>query len=383
MSGTKKYMKYIYISKKIRPEIENYCQSKNITLVTRFINEYNLEKFIQTELRNLNSINYLILDLQAIVNLTDEDEIISKITLIRKMYNIRIVIIAEGYKQGNILLGKIFNLGIYNIITATDNVTFNVELEKVLSEEGMTFGNAIKYKIDNPIVSINKTAKLVKENYIKVKQTVSIGVIGTERHIGATTIALNIAKYLNELTNIKACYIENNNNNSMINLLENKSAIYSSNLDKINYKDIDIFLKPKNMSDILAINYNFYIYDYGALNEMSEEEIMSFLTRDLKIIVSGNKMWEIPNLIKCFQIIGEDPNSYLVFNFVNDIEKESFRMSLGDYWKDRMTYSEYITNPFDVGNRSFFELILKPYLINTDIIEKKKKFRLFNKRGNK
>lgn len=106
MEEIKRYKKYIYISKKVIPELEEYCMKNNITLVTRFINEYNLEKFMQTELRNLNSIDYLIIDLQAIENLTSDDEIISKITLIRKMYNLRIIIIAQGYKHGNILLGS-------------------------------------------------------------------------------------------------------------------------------------------------------------------------------------------------------------------------------------------------------------------------------------
>ena len=56
MDEIKKYKKYIYISKEIQVELENYCQENNITIVTRFINEYNFEKFMQTELRNLNSI---------------------------------------------------------------------------------------------------------------------------------------------------------------------------------------------------------------------------------------------------------------------------------------------------------------------------------------
>ena len=316
MEITKKYKKYIYISKEVKPIIEEYCSQNNISLVTRFINEY--------------------------------------------------------------------NLGIYNIITAVDDIGFKEELEKTLSEEGMSFGNSIKYKVDNGVIAINQTTKLIKENFIRVKQTVSIGIVGTENHIGATTTAINLTKYLSELTNIKSCYIENNNHNSIINLLENKEAIYSENLNKINYKGIDLFLKPKNMSDILSNNYNFYIYDYGSLNEMTEEERMSFLTRDLKLIVSGNKEWEIPNLIKCFQIIGEDINTYLIFNFVEDSQKENFRSSLGEYWKERVTYSEYITNPFIVGNKYFFENILKPYLINTDVTEKKKKFDFFKrKRGKK
>ena len=296
------------------------------------------------------------------------------------MYNLRIIIIAEGYKHGNILLGKIFNLGIYNIITAIEDNAFKGELDKALSIEGMSFGSSIKYKIDNQVIAVNQTTKLIKENYIRVKQTVNIGVVGTERHIGATTLAINLTKYLSELTNIRACYIENNNHNSIINIIENKEAIYSENTDKITYKGIDMFLKPKNMSDILANNYNFYIYDYGALNELSEEEKMSFLTRDLKVVVSGNKVWEIPNLINCFQIIGEDISTYLVFNFAKENEKENFRISLGEYWKERATFSEYITDPFIVGNKYFFETILKPYLINTDVTEKKKKFNLFKKK---
>lgn len=98
------------------------------------------------------------------------------------------------------------------------------------------------------------------------------------------------------------------------------------------------------------------------------------------MIISGNKVWEIPNLIKCFQTIGEDINTYLIFNFAKENEKENFRISLGDYWKDRATFSEYITDPFVVGNKYFFETILKQYLINTDIAGTKKKFNFFRKK---
>lgn len=381
MEETRKFKKYIYISKEIKPVIEEYCDKNNIILVTRFINEYNLEKFMQTELRNLNSVDYLIIDLKAIEHLTDDDEIIAKITLIRKLYKLRIIIIAEGYKHGNVLLGKIFNLGIYNIITGADDVSFSEELKKALSDDGMSFGNSIKYKLDNNLIAVNQTTKVIKENFIKVKQIVNIGVVGTERHIGATTLAINLTKYLSELTNIRACYIENNNHQSVARMAESSEAIQYEGMKKIVFKGIELFSKPENMSDILSNNYNFYIYDYGALNEMSEEEKNSFITRDLKIVVSGNKLWELQNLIDAFTIVGKDINTYLLFNFAKESEKESFRISLGEYWKDRTTFSEYITDPFEAKNKYFFENILKPYLINTDITEQKKKFSFFKKRG--
>lgn len=374
------FKRYIYISTENRAIIEDICKEKGMILATRFINEYDLSKFLQTELRNINFIHYLILDLKSFTKLTKEDEIIKKLTLIRKMYNSRVIIIAEGYKQGNLLLGKIFNLGIYNIITATDDVKFREEFEKTLNEDGMTFGNSIKYKVDSQVLAINQNTKLVKENYIKVKQNVNIGIAGVEKHIGATTVAVNLTKYLSELPNIRACYIENNSNDSLLSIIEDEESIFEKDTRKITYQGIEMFLRPKTMSDILACDYNFYIYDYGALTEMSEEEKNSFMTRDLKILVAGNKIWEIPKLIEAFQVIGEDPTTYLLFNFVSNEEKEEFRKSLGDYWCKRAMFSELVLNPFQIKNRDFYAKVLKPYLLENEIVEKKKKFNFGRKK---
>lgn len=375
-----RFKKYIYISKEPRAIIENYCKEQKINLVMRFINEYNLKKFLETELRNLNGVDYLIIDLQAIINSTSENEIVSAIELIRRMYNVRIIIIAEGYREGNVLLGKIFNLGIYNIITAKNDVMFQDEIEKVFSNEGMTFGNAMKYKINDSMLVINKTTKVVKENIRRAKQTVTIGIAGTERHIGATTVAINIVKYLSELTNVSACYIENNNHNSIYSLVEDESlqTIYNEVLRKISYNGIDLYEKPKNLAEILKFEYEFYVFDFGNFEEMTEEEKSSFMTRDLKIIVSGNKAWEINKLIETFMIIGEDVNSHLIFNFVRNEDKETFRQSLGNFWKDRSSFSEFVPEPFIVGNKGFYETILKGYLLNSNIEEVKDKKSVFD-----
>ncbi len=375
MEMNRLYKKYIYISKEPRAIIEDYCKEQRINLVMRFINEYNLKKFLETELRNLNGVDYLIIDLQSITNTTSEDEITSSIELIRRMYNVRIIILAEGYKEGNVLLGRLFNLGIYNIITAKNDVIFSKEIERAFSKEGMTFGNAMKYKINDNMLVINKTTKVVKENIKRAKQTITIGIVGTEKHIGATTVAINIVKYLSELTNVTACYIENNKHNSIYSLVEDESipTIYNDVLRKITYKGIDLYQRTENLADILKFEYEFYVFDFGNLDEMSKEEISSFLTRDLKIIVSGNKAWEINKLIETFMIIGEDSNSYLMFNFVRNEDREKFKESLGKFWKERASFSEFVPEPFVVGNKNFYEKVLKDYLLNTTIEEVKEK----------
>lgn len=380
MESDRLYKKYIYISKEPQAIIEEYCKEHSINLVMRFINEYNLKKFLETELRNLNGVDYLIIDLQAIINSTSENEIVTSIELIRRMYNVRIIIIAEGYKEGNVLLGRIFNLGIYNIVTARNDVIFSDEIEKVFSAEGMTFGNAMKYKINDNMLVINKTTKVVKENIKRAKQTITVGIAGTEKHIGATTVAINIVKYLSELTNVTACYIENNNHNSIYSLVEDESiqTVYNEVLKKITYKGIDLYERPENLADILKFEYEFYVFDFGNFTEMTKEEISSFLTRDLKIIVSGNKAWEINKLIEAFMIIGEDRNSYLMFNFVKNEDRENFKESLGKFWKERTYFSEFVPEPFVVGNKHFYDNVLKDYLLNSNIEELNEKKGIFN-----
>lgn len=380
MESDRLYKKYIYISKEPQAIIEEYCKEHSINLVMRFINEYNLKKFLETELRNLNGVDYLIIDLQAIINSTSENEIVTSIELIRRMYNVRIIIIAEGYKEGNVLLGRIFNLGIYNIVTARNDVMFADEIEKVFSAEGMTFGNAMKYKINDNMLVINKTTKVVKENIKRAKQTITVGIAGTEKHIGATTVAINIVKYLSELTNVTACYIENNNHNSIYSLVEDESiqTVYNEVLKKITYKGIDLYERPENLADILKFEYEFYVFDFGNFTEMTKEEISSFLTRDLKIIVSGNKAWEINKLIEAFMIIGEDRNSYLMFNFVKNEDRENFKESLGKFWKERTYFSEFVPEPFIVGNKHFYENVLKDYLLDSNIEELNEKKGIFN-----
>ena len=204
----KKYKKYIYISDKINPFIEEISKEMEISLLTRFINQYNLETFLQSELKNLNNIEFLIIDYNAIKNQTKENDIVTALSRIRRMYDIRIIFIMEGAMKGNILLGRLFNLGIYNIISATNDVLFKEELKKTLSEKGMSFANAVKYQLDKNVFAINNNTNVIKETFVKVKQVVSIGVCSTERHLGATTQAINITKFCCCVNDVKQKYIK-------------------------------------------------------------------------------------------------------------------------------------------------------------------------------
>lgn len=376
----KKYKKYIYISNKINPFIEDVCKEQNISLLTRFINEYNLENFLQSELKNLNNIEYLIIDYNSIKNNTKENDIVTALSRIRRMYDIRIIFILEGAMKGNVLLGRLFNLGIYNIITATNDILFKEELQKTLTEKGMTFANAVKYQLDKNVFAINNNTNVIKETYIKVKQVVTVGVCSTERHLGATTQAINMTKYLSELLNIKVCYIENNNHNSIVEIYNtsNKDEVtYYENAGKIEYEGIEMFMKS-NIGEIMNNNYDFYIFDFGSMEEMTDNDINSFLTKDIKFVVSGTKAWELRNLFETFEKIGNDKSVNFIFNFTQKEKQNFFKDNMGDY-KDNTFFSDYIENPFVVGNKIYLEKIFKPFILNSNLEEVDKKKSWLNK----
>ena len=379
----KTFQKYIYISNVVNPIIEDVCKENKIHLICRYINDYNLESFLQSELTNLNNIDYLIINYSAINKMTKENDIITTIEKIRRLYELRIIFILEGATKGNTLLGRLFNLGIYNFITATNDILFREELIKTLSPKGMNFANSAKFKLDNNFFVVNGNSKIVKENYIKVKQKVTIAVCSSERHMGATTQAINITKYLSQLPNVNVCYIENNNNNSIIQIYNtsNKEEVnYYEESGKIEYQGIEMYMKS-SISEIINDKYDFIVFDFGSMQEMNDSEVSNFLTKDIKFIVSGTKAWELPGLFECFEKIGNDKNINFIFNFTKKEDKQFFRNNMGDF-KENTIFSEYIDDPFIVANRLYLERIFNPFILNTDIKEvKKNKFmQLFKKK---
>lgn len=377
------YQKYIYISNAVNPIIEDICRENKIHLVCRYINDYSLDSFLQTELTNLNNIDYLIINYAAINKMTKENDIITTIEKIRRFYDLRIIFILEGATKGNTLLGRLFNLGIYNFITATNDILFKEELIKTLSPKGMNFANSVKFQLDNNVFAINGNTKVVKETYIKVKQKVTIGVCSSERHLGATTQAINMTKYLSQLPNINVCYIENNRNNSIIQIYNtsNKEEVnYYEESGKIEYQGIEMYMQS-SISEIMNDKYDFLIFDFGSMQDMNDSEVNNFLTKDIKFIVSGTKAWELPGLFECFEKIGNDKNINFIFNFTKKEDRQFFKNNMGDF-KENTMFSEYIEDPFIVANKLYLERIFNPFILNTDIKEvKKNKFvQLFKKK---
>ena len=264
----------------------------------------NLQEFAIRELQNLSNFKYLILD---ITDLKEKQEsIIKSVVAIKSMHNIRIIIMATGYKEGDEILSKLFKEGIYNFITADSYQKQEEEFKKCLSKEGNEYKDAIRFRVeDNNVNSKNKV--IIKREYKKIKQLLTVAISGTQNHIGVTTQALLLCKFFNE-RGLKACYVCANNSSD----IEELQILSGKELNKgmFQYGGIDIYTKDEKIS-AMAYGYDVYIYDYGVL---TDNNINLFLKNDKRIIVGGSKLWEIRKIFLSFERLKEVEDVYYIIS---------------------------------------------------------------------
>ena len=130
------------------------------------------------------------------------------------------------------------------------------------------------------------------------------------------------------MPNSSACYIEYNDHETLESIKPLKGSIFYQDAKKIAYQGIDMFFMPKSIADIQKYEYEFYIYDFGNIDNLSTDIKNNFMSRDLKIIVSGKKPWEEQGLIQALVEMGADNNSYIMLNFIDESRRNDVKQEL-------------------------------------------------------
>ena len=145
--------------------IMDVCKELQITILSQ-VDEVDFLQYIKETKVNFKLIKYIIIDLRCLKG-TEENQI-NAISYFKELYpSIRIVILANGYDEQNIILTSLYEKGIYNIINTNEIETARKELKKCLSEEGITKKEAKRFKRMEEVKS-EKTNKF-KEMITKIK----------------------------------------------------------------------------------------------------------------------------------------------------------------------------------------------------------------------
>lgn len=231
------------------------------------------------------------------------------------MYNIRVIVVALGHEEGDRLLSKLFNEGIYNFVNAKPYYEQKEQFRNCLSAEGCQYKDAISFRQKTEETKKNKV--IVKKEYKTLKQFVNIAVTGTEKYIGVTKQAI-----LMKSLNMNACYIYSTDKDEIKNIETLEGVIKKDNM--YSYREIDLYSNT-NKIDAMQYGYDFYIYDYGTLNENTLD---NFLSKKVKIVVGGTKAWEKDETFRVLSLLEKIPEINYIFSFSSDEEKAKFKRTL-------------------------------------------------------
>lgn len=177
---------------------------------------------------------------------------------------------------------------------------------------------------------------------------------------------------------MNACYICANNKNEIKNIETLEGVTIKDNI--YSYKGIDLY-SNLNKVDAIKSGYDFYIYDYGILDENLFD---NFLSKEVKVIVGGTKSWESDNTFRVLSLLEKIFDVNYILNFSSDEEKAKFKKMLGGIFKN-IYFSEYSPDPFkDNINTKIYHEIFKEYIEEKSnritVIEKNAIFDIFKRR---
>lgn len=301
-------------------EIEQAIRSRNEEILFSQIGE---DIDIDSEMDKIVriSVKYLIVDISSV----NEEKVVDAIRKcrIRKGENTRIIIIAPNCLPGNLIISRLVNMGVYDIINPSGEENEMVILPSLLQviEEKTPYWKAVKWDITSgevPLTSqsqsqnkkiqdkrstekekvIEKVTEKVVERTVTIEKeriigTVVIAVAGTMKRIGTTHTALSIATYLQKQNfNVAVMELQDKKDFTAI---KNAYVDVKDDGDSFILNSITFYPYNANLSilDVFQQEYNYIILDMGTYQECNIEE---FKRANARIIVSGVKEWEVTEL---------------------------------------------------------------------------------------
>lgn len=330
------------------------------------MSEVYINKYIKEQINNLSGVDIMIIDLSCVIDL--DTEIISSIETLKIMYGqLRIILLATQIQPGNELLVKCVQMGIYDIITATDFVEIKEELRQCVID-GKQYRDALRY-----LKPKDEDKTVGKQVRIKPKQNanrVMIGLAGSESRIGATHNAIVIANTLRR-------------SGYMVALLEMSSHpifgdirdSYEEQADdalhfSVNGIDYYPSVQAAEVNAIMARAYNFLVIDFGCFKTM---DAITFNKCEIPIIVAGSKPWELDAVNKLFvEAVHENLVRYnFLYNFTDEKYRDDIKSGMAEL--RNVFFAPVTVDPFTAVEVGLCEQLCGDYFDRSEQQEKKRK----------
>lgn len=291
----------------------------------------------------------------------DAEKISEEIIRLSNANNAEIIIFCPGYNPKSEIIRELSKRQIYNYIFSVNPTGQKEQIMKCITGY---------YRV-NGMEEIEEIKISEEEEKSVERKFKSIAVAGTMARIGTTTQAIQIVKYL-LLKGHKACYIELNDNGYVKSIDQYFECTHDPILGKVTYENTDMYYDIDHISEILHLDYDFYVYDYGVFTDTNFNRI-SYQEKDMCLMVCGAKPSEIGKTNKIFQSGYYNQVSY-IFNFVSEIDKPDI-LSLMEQEAEKVFFAGYAPDPFHFTLENSYLMDLLQVEDKTKITEKRPWFK--------
>lgn len=284
--------------------------------------------------------------------------------------NIRIIVMAEGYNINSQIVQAAIAARVRFFMVGTNPSMLRRELSDAL--DGKTNIEAVFEALPTEDQR-DKRKDEIESSYIS---SVTIAVVGSTTRIGTTTQALQIVKHI-LLEGCTACYIQLNSSDYVQRISEfYTDSVCDDEIGMVTYQNIEMYYKQERIADILAKNYDYYIYDFGCISD-KDFTLVQFLEKDIKIAVCGSKANELPQIQTVLELIGNAAVEY-IFSFTSENDQSDIIELMADKRKHTF-FTEYIPDPFSYApcSETIFKAVIKPGKPKNQPDAKKHRFNLF------
>lgn len=308
---------------------------------------------------------YVIINIDQVNN--PEEEIIDTIISLKQSINSKVIIFAPGYTKEMSIISSMMANGINNFIFEVIQGRQMIEIENCFENKNPDINERVKEdiylsreesrnqvlnKIEYPIPDENP----LPEDFDINKKL--IAVTGSMDRIGTTTVAIQFTKYLIQ-KGIKACYIERNNGAYTQNLKDMLlEPDHDEQLSKLYYNSVDMYYDATKINQVLQMDYDYYIYDYGNINN-PDVDFTSILEKDIALFICGAKPLELKYTEDILNHLYEHTSPFYIFNFIHPNERDDIKALMSNQ-SERTLFLNHTPDPFtyNLENEDVFESVI-------------------------
>ncbi len=268
----------LYLTGKDRVNLLDFVENETGLIPKKMTGKFSLLQFVIRDMRNYAHLKYFVIDRTAVIE--DDRGFIEAVHSFHTMFSARVIVICEGCSEEAPFLRQLVMARVTDIVTAVEIRDIQAQILECLSSEGMQRYTTPKEEPKTSEISLKSTSAV--EKYTFSCQNIRIAVAGSQRRMGVTTTAVNLACWI-QAHGGTACYLESNQHKHMPYIL----TLYSNQQEGNHYTlgNVDFYLTNE-----LEKTYNFIITDCGELEEPPQT---SFKEAELRLLCGSAMPYEI------------------------------------------------------------------------------------------